>query len=143
MSADSTPERDAWVEGSSMMDAVYGDGFSKRLPQEDQKPFLLDTVEHLFADIWSRPGLSVRDRRLLVIGATAALGRSDLIRIQTLGGLRNGELDETQLREALLHLAYYVGWGNASAVGNGFDAALADFAALSPDTTTTPEGDPS
>jgi 4-carboxymuconolactone decarboxylase len=130
MSADeSTPTagETTWTRGSSMMDDVYGEGFSRRLPQTDQTPFLHDTVEHLFADIWSRPGLSVRDRRLLVIGATASLGRSDLIRIQTLGALRNGELDAEQLREAHLHLAYYVGWGNASAVGSGFDAALADY----------------
>ena len=123
-------EPGAWVSGAAMMDTVYGEGFSALLPQEGQHPFLLDTVEHLFADIWSRPGLSVRDRRLLVIGATAALGRSDLIRIQALGALRNGELDAPQLHEALLHLAYYVGWGNASAVGAGFDAAMADFDAL-------------
>lgn len=123
----------AWADGRRTMDAVYGEGFSDRLPQTGQAPFLLDTVQHLFADIWARPGLSIRDRRLLVIGATAALGRSDLIRVQTLGALRNGELDEIQLREALLHLAYYVGWGNASAVSSGFEAALADFAALSSD----------
>lgn len=109
-----------------MMDTVYGHGFSARLPTDGQAPFLRDTVEHLFADIWSRPGLSVRDRRLLVLGATAALGRPDLIHIQALGALRNGELDAEQLQEALLHLAYYVGWGNASAVSDGFAKALAD-----------------
>lgn len=139
MSADATPRdyenESAWAQGTSVMDAVYGDSFSQRLPREDQAPFLRDTVEHLFAEIWSRPGLSIRDRRLLVIGATAALGRSDLIRIQTLGALRNGELDETQLREAHLHLAYYVGWGNASAVGSGFAEALSDLAKLDRSTT--------
>lgn len=121
---------DAWKRGSESMDAVYGEGFSKRMSQENQTPFQAETIEHLFADIWSRPGLSVRDRRLLVIGATAALGRADLIRIQTLGALLNRELDERQLQEALLQLAFYVGWGNASAVGNGFNSAIADVAAL-------------
>jgi 4-carboxymuconolactone decarboxylase len=120
----------AWTAGSETMNAVYGAGFSARVPRHDQSPFLRDTVEHLFAEVWSRPGLTVRDRRLLVIGATAALGRSDLIRIQALGALRNDELDADQLEEALLQLAYYVGWGNASAVGEGFNAALADLAAL-------------
>jgi 4-carboxymuconolactone decarboxylase len=117
---------DRRAAGLQMMDAVYGSGFSARVPREDQQPFLRDTVEHLFADIWSRPGLSIRDRRLLVIGATAALGRADLIHIQTLGALRNEELTADELREALLQLAYYVGWGNASATSNGFEAAIAD-----------------
>jgi 4-carboxymuconolactone decarboxylase len=134
-----TGTADAWGAGSEMMDAVYGTGFSARLPHHQQGPFLRDTVEHLFGEVWSRPGLSVRDRRLLVIGATAALGRSDLIRIQTLGALRNNELDAAQLEEALLQLAYYVGWGNASALGDGFNAALADLAALQ-DNDTDKEG---
>ena len=29
------------------------------------------TVEHLFADIWNRPGLDTRDRRLLLVGMLA------------------------------------------------------------------------
>ncbi|WP_242682791.1 hypothetical protein [Rathayibacter sp. SD072] len=28
----------------------------------------------------------------------------------------------------ILHLAYYVGWGNASAVSDGVEEALAEFA---------------
>lgn len=123
------------------MDAVYGAGFAAELQEIERTPWLRDTVEHLFAEVWARPGLSIRDRRLLTLGATAALGRADLIRIQTLGGLRNGELDETQLREAIVHLSYYVGWGNATAVSTGFTDALADLARIgtageTTDTTT-------
>ncbi|PPF87297.1 hypothetical protein C5E07_16705 [Pseudoclavibacter sp. RFBJ3] len=134
---------EAWEDGTRVMDAVYGAGFSQRLPEEGRTPLLRDTVEHLFADIWSRPGLSIRDRRLLVLGATAALGRADLIRIQALGGLRNGEFDAEQLREAALHLAYYVGWGNATAASSGFDQALADHEHLTTvsEQEREPEGD--
>jgi 4-carboxymuconolactone decarboxylase len=106
-----------------MMDEVYGAGFTDTLPGE-YTPVLEKTVEHLFGEIWNRPGLSVRDRRLLVIGATAALGRADLIEIQVRGALANGELSAEELREAVLHLQYYVGWGNGSQVNNGVEAAL-------------------
>ncbi|GAA3573726.1 carboxymuconolactone decarboxylase family protein [Amycolatopsis ultiminotia] len=109
--------------GRAMMDQVYGEGFSKSLPAETT-PMLEKTVEHLFGEIWSRPGLSVRDRRLLVLGATAALGRADLIRIQVQGALAGGDLTAEQLREAVLHLQYYVGWGNGTQVHNGVEAAL-------------------
>ena len=61
-------------QGLKVMDEVYGAGFTDTLPRE-YTPVLEKTVEHLFGESWSRPGLSVRDRRLLVIGATAALGR--------------------------------------------------------------------
>ncbi|SEP48634.1 carboxymuconolactone decarboxylase family protein [Amycolatopsis saalfeldensis] len=109
--------------GRKMMDQVYGEGFSENLPVA-ATPMLEKTVDHLFGEIWSRPGLSVRDRRLLVLGATAALGRADLIRIQVEGALANGELTAEQLREAVLHLHYYVGWGNGTQVHNGVEAAL-------------------
>lgn len=115
---------DARRRGLAMMDAVYGAGFSDGMP-EAHSPMLDDTIEHLFAEVWSRPGLSVRDRRLLVLGATAALGRADLIEIQARGALANGELTAEQLREAVLQLHYYVGWGNGTQVHKGVEAALA------------------
>lgn len=116
----------AYLRGLELMDRVYGPGFSDAMPKKPVgDPFMDATVTHLFGEVWSRPALSVRDRRLLVLGATAALGRSDLIRIQTEGALINGELGEDQLSEAALHLALYVGWGNATAVRNGFEEAIA------------------
>ncbi|ATL65252.1 carboxymuconolactone decarboxylase family protein [Nocardia terpenica] len=68
------------------------------------------TVDHLFADIWSRPGLSIRDRRLLLLGALTAQGLFDIAEIQIGAALRNAELDEQQLREIALFLCHYVGW---------------------------------
>ncbi|WP_019546644.1 NAD(P)-binding domain-containing protein [Streptomyces sulphureus] len=113
-------------KGLEMMDRVYGAGFSEQMPARPTgDPYLDETVQHLFADVWARPGLSVRDRRLLVLGATAALGRSDLIRVQVEGALAGEELDIVQLREAVLQLALYVGWGNATAVHTGVSEALA------------------
>lgn len=119
--------------GLKTMDAVYGPGFSATMPEESN-PMLEDTIDHLFGEIWSRPGLSVRDRRLLVMGATAALGRSDLIEVQARGALINGELSPGELREAVLQLHYYVGWGNGTQVHTGVEAAIAAHI-----TRTTPE----
>ncbi|MDV3124614.1 carboxymuconolactone decarboxylase family protein [Mycobacterium sp. 21AC1] len=111
--------------GRKTMDAVYGAGFSKTMP-DVSNPMLDDTIDHLFGEIWSRPGLSIRDRRLLVIGATAALGRADLIEIQARGALENDELSPGELREAVLQLHYYVGWGNGTQVNQGVEAAISE-----------------
>ncbi|MCU1686957.1 MAG: hypothetical protein JWQ81_7696 [Amycolatopsis sp.] len=110
--------------GRHVMEAVYGPDFVAGMPTAST-PAMQVTFDHLFGEIWSRPGLSVRDRRLLVIGATAAIGRADLIRIQVTGALVNKELTGDELREAVLHLNYYVGWGNGTAVSEGVEAALA------------------
>jgi len=120
-----TPGRTPHERGLAVMDTVYGQGFSQSMP-DSSTPFTDTTVEHLFGEVWARPGLSVRDRRLLVLGATAALGRPDLVQIQVRGALANQELTPDQLRETSLQLAYYVGWGNATATHQGIEAALAD-----------------
>ncbi|WP_210419611.1 carboxymuconolactone decarboxylase family protein [Mycolicibacterium sp. ELW1] len=116
--------------GLKTMDAVYGPGFSETMP-DVSNPMLQDTIDHLFGEIWSRPGLSIRDRRLLVIGATAALGRADLIEIQARGALQNDELSPGELREAVLQLHYYVGWGNGTQVNKGVEAAISEHQAKS------------
>lgn len=91
--------------GLEMMRAVYGWEMPD-LPGE----FFAVTVDHLFAEIWTRPGLSLRDRRLLLLGVIAALGLEDIAAIQVKAALQNEELDAAQLREVVVFLTHYVGW---------------------------------
>ncbi|MFJ4656339.1 carboxymuconolactone decarboxylase family protein [Nocardia sp. NPDC088792] len=96
--------------GLKKMSEVYG--FD--LPDLQGDPFFEVTVDHLFADIWNRPGLSLRDRRLLLLGAITAQGNAEIAEIQVGAALRNGELDAGQLREIAVFLAHYVGWPSAT-----------------------------
>ncbi|MGH9138043.1 MAG: carboxymuconolactone decarboxylase family protein [Acidimicrobiales bacterium] len=68
------------------------------------------TVEHLFGDIWNRPGLSMRDRRLLLLGILVGSGGFDVLPIQLQGALANDELDGDALREIVIFVAHYAGW---------------------------------
>jgi 4-carboxymuconolactone decarboxylase len=68
------------------------------------------TADHLFADIWSRPGLSQRDRRLLLIGLLAGTNSADVLGIQIPAAHAQGELDDAALREIVVFLAHYAGW---------------------------------
>jgi 4-carboxymuconolactone decarboxylase len=76
--------------------------------------FFRYTADHLFADIWNRPGLSDRDRRLLLIGALTATGAADVLGIQVPAAHANGELSGEQLREIVIFLSHYAGWQNGS-----------------------------
>ena len=119
--ADSDDERMA--RGAEMMREVYGFG-----PESwDDTPLSRATIGDLFGRVWSRPGLPVRDRRLMVLGVIAQQGRADVMETQVLGALRNGELDEEELAEIVLHLAYYVGWPNVTNVHRGVQAAIATW----------------
>jgi alkylhydroperoxidase/carboxymuconolactone decarboxylase family protein YurZ len=120
---------EAFAKGREMMKEVYGVQLLPEGAKSGLAPFLDETVGHLFADIWSRPGLSIRDRRLLVIGATAMLGRPDLIEVQVFGALMNGELNKAELAEISLQLAFYAGWPNTTAMNTGIETALTRYSA--------------
>lgn len=83
------------------------------------------TVEHLFGDIWQRPGLSMRDRRLLLIGLLVGTGAFDVIPIQLGGALANDELDAESAREIVVFLAHYAGWPAGAKLYTMVEAALA------------------
>jgi 4-carboxymuconolactone decarboxylase len=99
------PASDIRRRGLETMSAVYGWDF-----QDGPGDFFGYTADHLFADIWNRPGLSVRDRRLLLIGMLAGTGSIDVLGIQVPAAHRNGELDDDALREIVIFLSHYAGW---------------------------------
>lgn len=90
------------------MRAVYGWDI------EPTKPFEVATVDHLFGEIWDEGGLSVRDRRLLLIGLAVGTGQIDVAGLQLDAALRLDELDSDDLRTIVLFLAHYAGWPRAA-----------------------------
>ena len=86
-------------------------------------PEKLADVEHLVAELWNRPGLSTRDRRLLVLGVIAGQGRSELAEAQFAEALKNGELTREELGEVIVQLAYYAGWPKTTSISRGARAA--------------------
>jgi 4-carboxymuconolactone decarboxylase len=115
-------DADRWQAGLAIVDKVYGAGSSAMMEGQQADPFVAETVNHLFGEIWARPGLSIRDRRLLVIGAASMLGRPDLIAIQVAGAIVNEELSETELQEIPLLMMFYAGTPNTTALFQGIKA---------------------
>jgi len=91
--------------GLEKMEQVYGFEMS-----DGEGDFFRYTADHLFADIWNRPGLSDRDRRLVLIGMLSTHGAADVLGIQVPAAYRNGELDEDALREIVILVCHYAGW---------------------------------
>ncbi len=109
-----------WTKGIEAVDQVYGGSWAERM---HDSPFMGEIVRHLFGEIWTRPGLSIRDKRLLVIGATTMLGRPDLIAVQVAGAIANGELSNEELDEIPLLMLFYAGAGNTTALQQGINDA--------------------
>ena len=93
-------------KGLEKMNEVYG----WEMPNIEGDPFFDLTVDHLFGSIWTRPGLSMRDKRLMTLTVVTAVGNSDLAEIQANAALANGELNETELKEMAIFLTHYLGF---------------------------------
>lgn len=105
MSTEHAPDPETRRRGLETMSRVYGWDF-----EDGPGDFFAYTADHLFADVWNRPGLTVEQRRLLLIGLLAAQGATDVLGIQLGAAHRNGELDADALREIVIFLAHYAGW---------------------------------
>lgn len=110
--------------GIAKMQEVYG--FSVD-PADLPGDYAAVTVDHLFGTIWTRPDLDVGQRRLLTIGALAALGQAELLEIQFRSALERGELDAAQVREVVLHLTHYVGWPLSTSMNGVAERVIARF----------------
>lgn len=99
----------ARARGLRKMEEVYGFDMA-----DGEGDFFRYTADHLFGDIWQRPGLTTRDRRLLLIGLLAGQGAADVLGIQVPAAYANGELAEDELREIVVFLSHYAGWPNGA-----------------------------
>jgi 4-carboxymuconolactone decarboxylase len=61
-----------------------------------------------WGEVWTRPGLDHRTRRILVMGTMVALGRYDEFRMHVRAALRAG-LSLNDLKEVMLQQAIYCG----------------------------------
>ena len=102
------------------MEQVYGFEMS-----DGDGDFFRYTADHLFADIWLRPGLSDRDRRLLLIGLLTGSGGHDVLQIQVPAALQSGDLTPENLREIVVFLSHYAGWPQGARLNSIVEETIA------------------
>jgi 4-carboxymuconolactone decarboxylase len=103
-------------KGLAKMNEVY----SWEMPNIEGDPYFDLTVDHLFGTIWSRPGLSMRDKRIMTLSIVTAMGLQDLAEVQVTAALANEELTEDELKEMAIFLTHYVGFPR----GSGLNAVV-------------------
>ena len=65
-------------------------------------------TRHVWGAIWTRAGLSRRERSLITLALLAGLGRVDELPLHVRGAVNNG-LTPAEIKEVLLHTAAYAG----------------------------------
>jgi 4-carboxymuconolactone decarboxylase len=107
-------------KGLAKMNEVYG----WEMPNVEGDEFFALTADHLFGTIWTRPGLSMRDKRIMTLTVVTALGIQDLAEIQANAALHNEELTVSELKEMALFLTHYLGFP----LGSKLDGAVTKVA---------------
>jgi 3-oxoadipate enol-lactonase/4-carboxymuconolactone decarboxylase len=92
-----------WVDGA----------LAKRTPFNTDFQALITRIA--WHEIWGRPGLDDRTRRLIVVVITASLGRLEEFALHVRAGLRRGGFTTEELKEALMQTAIYAGVPAANA----------------------------
>jgi 3-oxoadipate enol-lactonase/4-carboxymuconolactone decarboxylase len=88
---------DAWVDRSIANRTAFNSEFQEMI------------TRIAWNEIWTRPGLDDRTRRLLVVAITAALGRWEEFSLHVRTGLSRQGFTQAELKETLMQTAIYAG----------------------------------
>jgi 3-oxoadipate enol-lactonase / 4-carboxymuconolactone decarboxylase len=88
---------DAWVEKALAKRTAFTADFQDMI------------TRNVWNEIWNRPGLDHKTRRLLVVAMTASLGAWEEFRLHVQAGLEQNGFSQAELKEVLLQVAAYAG----------------------------------
>ena len=83
--------------GLEVRKKLWGDGDAPNLAD----PLIEVTIDHLFGDVWTRPGLALRDRSLITCATLVALGKEAQLKVH-LKGLLNQGVSPLEVEEVLM-----------------------------------------
>ncbi len=89
-------------------------------------PFTDIMLETLFAEVWTRDKISMRDKRILLLGMIAAQGEVMTFKIQVKAAVKRGEMSGEEIRELHLFIAQYCGYPKATSLLGPMEEAIAE-----------------
>lgn len=100
-------DEERYERGQAVFNKVHGDVIPPMTPEMGTFPQI--TVRNIYNDIWGREVMSIRDRRLMVMGALAAMTLIDPLEIHLRSALALGELTWDEVDELAVALSPYIG----------------------------------
>lgn len=129
-------------QGIETFTRMMGEDFVGRLlASAESGAFLSDTsgmaLDFAFGAVWSRPGLLMKERSLIVIGILVATGKYAELKNHVRIGVRNG-LTAKEIEEALIQCLPYCGFPAIASAQAPIIEVLRELNMLG-DTTKTPQ----
>ena len=109
---------DRFAAGMTVRRTVLGDAhvdkaIAATTPLTEEFQSLI--TRYAWGEIWSRPGIDVRTRRVLVIGTLLALSQWEELALHVRAALAAGDLSANEVKEVVLQQAIYCGVPAANA----------------------------
>jgi 4-carboxymuconolactone decarboxylase len=100
-------DEERYERGQAVFKTMHGDVIPPLTP--DMGTFPQITVRNIYNDIWGREVTSIRDRRLMVMGALAAMTLIEPLETHLRSALALGELTWDEVDEFGVALSPYIG----------------------------------
>jgi 4-carboxymuconolactone decarboxylase len=104
-------KNDKYEKGMKIRRKILGDKHvdkAEKLKTDFDRDFQEYIVNNAWGDIWSRPGLTSRERSLITIALMTAMGHDEELAMH-LKATKNTGATKEDIKEVLLHTAVYAG----------------------------------
>ncbi len=106
---------DAWVDRANAKRNAFNSDFQDLISR------------YAWGEIWTRPGLDDRTRRLIVLASMIALGRWEEFRMHTRAAILEGKMTKDDIKEVILQQAIYCGVPAANTAIHHAEETFADI----------------
>ena len=93
-------------------------------------PLTEATIDHVFAEIWTRAGLTRKERRWIALSCAGASGSGVAMQAHAISALQSGDITIEELREFVLQFAVYQGFPKATALRAAVEEASSKLGGL-------------
>ncbi len=135
----------SFADGMKRRRQVLGDAWVDKSIQTktDFNAEFLDLItRYAWDDIWNRPGLDRKTRRMLVLAMTIGMGRWEEFALHCRAALEQKDLTQAQVKEVLLQSAIYCGVPSANTAFKEAKAIIAELDAASAAKKSAPKKKP-
>jgi 4-carboxymuconolactone decarboxylase len=125
---------DRFARGSALLDQIHAGGGAQLVQaMSDIAPDLgRYIIEFGFGDVYSRPGLSLRDRQIATVAALAAMGTAQEQLVAHIEGALAVGVTQPEIVEIIIQMALYGGFPAAMNAADAARRAFRAFEARSP-----------
>ncbi|MBB83939.1 MAG: hypothetical protein CL931_09045 [Deltaproteobacteria bacterium] len=99
-------------------------------PAPEPPDFFQETsLDHVFGEVWTRPGLTKKERRWITLTTIAMTGAETAMGVHVRSALSSGEITREEMVEFAAHFAHYAGFPIATQLYTTIARVAADLEA--------------